>query len=133
MPAGTLVPQSGHLPSTSWDWCKERFARRTVHSLIKSLVNISFIIKLFENLLNLLFMSLISCTDEAGHKTYSSNPKFFLSLSETPSTNSFGVIPASCAFNSIFCPCSSVPVWKTIHHTPENVCSVTMASAKTIS
>ena len=27
-------------------------------------------------------------------------------------TNSFGVIPASSAFSSIFWPCSSVPVWK---------------------
>ena len=30
----------------------------------------------------------------------------------TPSTYALGATPAAFAFSSIFCPCSSVPVWK---------------------
>ena len=45
-------------------------------------------------------------TDEHGQKIEEKAEAAALS------TNSFGVMPAASAFSSIFCPCSSVPVWK---------------------
>ena len=48
------------------------------------------------------------------------------------STKAFGLMPASAAFNSIFCPCSSVPVWKNTSY-PSSLLKRAIASAKTIS
>ena len=44
--------------------CKEGLARCTVHALIKSLINVALIIKLFEDLLYLLLMILVRRTDK---------------------------------------------------------------------
>ena len=44
--------------------CKERFTRCTVFAFIVALINISLIMQLLENLLNLLLMVFICCTDK---------------------------------------------------------------------
>lgn len=56
--------------------CEERFARRTVHSFIMSFVNISLIIELFENLLNLFLMVIICCTDKFVIRSIHQIPDF---------------------------------------------------------
>ena len=43
---------------------KERLARRTIHSLVVSFVNIALIVKFLKDLLNLFLMVLIGCTDK---------------------------------------------------------------------
>ena len=43
---------------------KERFTRSTVHTFIVSLVNVSFIVHIFENLLNLCFVIFVCGTDK---------------------------------------------------------------------
>src|SRR5699024_4663178 len=45
-------------------FCKERFAGRTVHSFIISLVNISLVIKLFKDFLYLLLMIIVCSSDK---------------------------------------------------------------------